>query len=117
MKELEKLSSTYYEVQRFSKQHWNDFYEILTVDVYRWAWYVVNTRSVFYVSASSDYLRDAEPDTIALAPFLDLLNHSPHANVSLLETLLFCSDFHTVHKLSDFLNKYSQGSCCSVLEK
>ncbi|XP_053395994.1 SET domain-containing protein 4-like [Mercenaria mercenaria] len=81
VKECEKLEDTFNEVKQFSMKHWNEFYKMLTSDVYRWAWYVINTRSVFYQSGQSEYLSTEEPDTIALAPFLDLLNHSPAANI------------------------------------
>ncbi|KAG8518555.1 SET domain-containing protein 4, partial [Galemys pyrenaicus] len=47
----------------------------------RWAWCTVNTRAV-YVKHRQRPGCSAEPDTCALAPFLDLLNHSPHAQVA-----------------------------------
>ncbi|CAB3380945.1 Hypothetical predicted protein [Cloeon dipterum] len=46
---------------------WSDFL---------WAWFAVNTRAV-YVEPSQDKICK-DKDNIALAPFLDLLNHSPH---------------------------------------
>ncbi|XP_054556264.1 SET domain-containing protein 4 isoform X2 [Talpa occidentalis] len=46
----------------------------------RWAWCTVNTRAV-YVKHRQRPGCSAEPDTCALAPYLDLLNHSPHAQV------------------------------------
>ncbi|XP_058517646.1 SET domain-containing protein 4 isoform X3 [Ochotona princeps] len=45
-----------------------------------WAWCTVNTRAVYLRRRQQEGL-SAEPDTCALAPFLDLLNHSPHAQV------------------------------------
>ena len=80
--ECEKLKKGFHDLTEFSSRHWNEFYKILTFDVYRWAWYVINSRSVFYQSEQSEYLSTDEPDTLALAPFLDLLNHSPTADVS-----------------------------------
>ena len=41
-------------------------------DLFAWAWFTVNTRGVFY--------RDNH-DNIALAPFLDMFNHSCHVQV------------------------------------
>lgn len=45
-----------------------------------WAWCTVNTRAVYLRSRRQECL-SAEPDTCALAPYLDLLNHSPHVQV------------------------------------
>ncbi|KAM9088481.1 SET domain-containing protein 4 isoform 3-T22 [Megaptera novaeangliae] len=45
-----------------------------------WAWCTVNTRAVYRKRAPRQCF-SAEPDTCALAPFLDLLNHSPDAQV------------------------------------
>ncbi|CAH6792574.1 SET domain-containing protein 4 [Phodopus roborovskii] len=53
---------------------------IFSYGAFRWAWCTVNTRAVYLRSPRQGCL-SAEPDTCALAPFLDLLNHSPHAQV------------------------------------
>uniref|UniRef100_A0A8C3VVX9 SET domain-containing protein 4 n=1 Tax=Catagonus wagneri TaxID=51154 RepID=A0A8C3VVX9_9CETA len=45
-----------------------------------WAWCTVNTRAV-YVKPRPRQCFSAEPDTCALAPYLDLLNHSPTVQV------------------------------------
>ncbi|EHA98074.1 SET domain-containing protein 4 [Heterocephalus glaber] len=45
-----------------------------------WAWCTVNTRAVYLRTRRRDCL-SPEPDTCALAPYLDLLNHSPHVQV------------------------------------
>ncbi|XP_022408509.1 SET domain-containing protein 4 [Delphinapterus leucas] len=45
-----------------------------------WAWCTVNTRAV-YMKRVPRQCFSAEPDTCVLAPFLDLLNHSPDAQV------------------------------------
>ncbi|XP_064435157.1 SET domain-containing protein 4 isoform X4 [Mirounga angustirostris] len=45
-----------------------------------WAWCTVNTRAV-YVEHRQRQCLSAEPNTCALAPYLDLLNHSPHVQV------------------------------------
>ncbi|KAL4233758.1 SET domain-containing protein 4 [Mactra antiquata] len=78
---LEKLDCSYREVKHYSKYHWTELYDILTYDLYIWSWYVINSRSVYYQSNHSKYLSTDEPDNIALAPYLDLLNHSSQANV------------------------------------
>ncbi|KAH0514899.1 SET domain-containing protein 4 [Microtus ochrogaster] len=50
---------------------------IFSYSAFLWAWCTVNTRAVYLRSTRQDSL-SAEPDTCALAPYLDLLNHSPH---------------------------------------
>ncbi|XP_078265820.1 SET domain-containing protein 4 [Rhinoraja longicauda] len=54
---------------------------IFTYDALRWAWCSVNTRTVYMEHKKSEFL-SREPDVYALAPYLDLLNHSPAAQVS-----------------------------------
>ncbi|XP_055470920.1 SET domain-containing protein 4 isoform X2 [Psammomys obesus] len=53
---------------------------IFSYPAFLWAWCTVNTRAVYLRSRRQDCL-SAEPDTCALAPYLDLLNHSPHVQV------------------------------------
>ncbi|XP_071071050.1 SET domain-containing protein 4 isoform X2 [Dasypus novemcinctus] len=45
-----------------------------------WAWCTVNTRAVYMRHRQREGF-STEPDTYALAPFLDLLNHSPDVQV------------------------------------
>ncbi|KAM5281183.1 SET domain-containing protein 4 [Ctenodactylus gundi] len=45
-----------------------------------WAWCTVHTRAV-YLRARQHQCLSSEPDTCALAPYLDLLNHSPNVQV------------------------------------
>ena len=56
----------------------------ITYSEVRWAWNVVNTRCV-YLSCQQDRKKQINPTDVnfALMPLLDLLNHSPNANVSL----------------------------------
>ncbi|XP_076799281.1 SET domain-containing protein 4 isoform X2 [Arvicanthis niloticus] len=53
---------------------------VFSYRAFLWAWCTVNTRAVYLRSRRQECL-SAEPDTCALAPFLDLLNHSPHVQV------------------------------------
>lgn len=53
---------------------------IFSYSAFLWAWCTVNTRAVYLRSVRQDCL-SVEPDTCALAPYLDLLNHSPHVQV------------------------------------
>ncbi|XP_041067747.1 SET domain-containing protein 4 isoform X1 [Carcharodon carcharias] len=54
---------------------------IFTYDAFRWAWCSVNTRTVYMEHVQSEFFSQ-EPDVYALAPYLDLLNHSPSAQVA-----------------------------------
>ena len=49
-----------------------------------WVWHVANTRCVFMKQPVLSEVRTSadDLDNFALAPFLDLLNHSPTAKVS-----------------------------------
>lgn len=50
--------------------------------LFRWAWSCVNSRCIYKENPSpSPLLNNAEGDTVALAPFLDMLNHSAKAKV------------------------------------
>lgn len=53
------------------------FGKCFTVDLLRWAWLCVNTRAVFYKDSFEG--GSSDEDNMALAPFLDLLNHSSEA--------------------------------------
>ena len=68
-----------------------NFLDLLTFDEFRWAWFVVNTRSVYkaedYVATSPVGMATSTlqmKDTYALAPVLDLLNHTDTAEVDTL---------------------------------
>ena len=77
-----KIRQSYTKILDYSKRKWTDFYMLLTYRTFLWAWYVINTRSVYFERDKSKYLSEIEEDHLALAPFLDLLNHSTEANVS-----------------------------------
>ncbi|XP_036896501.1 SET domain-containing protein 4 isoform X2 [Sturnira hondurensis] len=54
---------------------------IFSYSAFLWAWGTVNTRAVYLAHGRRPCL-SAEPDTCALAPYLDLLNHSPTVQVN-----------------------------------
>ncbi|KAL4657010.1 SET domain-containing protein 4 isoform X1 [Arapaima gigas] len=54
--------------------------DIFTCDALRWAWCSVNSRTVYMEHQQSPDL-STDPDTYAMAPYLDLLNHSPDVQV------------------------------------
>lgn len=47
-----------------------------------WAWYAVNSRCVYMEVPHSSFIQDVQKN-YALVPFLDLLNHSPQTQASL----------------------------------
>ena len=81
--EVNKIKESYRKISEYCKSEWTAFHQLLTLDVFTWAWYVINTRSVYYKRPTCKFLSPDEEDHLALAPFLDLLNHSATANVSI----------------------------------
>ncbi|KFP71679.1 SET domain-containing protein 4, partial [Acanthisitta chloris] len=53
---------------------------VFTYSALEWAWCTVNTRTI-YMKHSQRECFSLEPDVYALAPYLDLLNHSPNVQV------------------------------------
>ncbi|XP_065446307.1 SET domain-containing protein 4 isoform X3 [Chrysemys picta bellii] len=53
---------------------------VFNYDALQWAWCTINTRTV-YMKHSQRECFSREPDVYALAPYLDLLNHSPNVQV------------------------------------
>ncbi|XP_061857234.1 SET domain-containing protein 4 isoform X2 [Colius striatus] len=53
---------------------------IFTYSALQWAWCTINTRTI-YMKHSQRECFSLEPDVYALAPYLDLLNHSPNVQV------------------------------------
>lgn len=80
IKEIKDFQTFYDEVVKFLS-YCCDF--VISYEDFRWAWYCINSRSIYYINDVSPYFQDRNKD-IALAPFLDLLNHSTTAVVSLI---------------------------------
>lgn len=53
----------------------------LCINDVKWAWFTVNTRAVYLKNESPDPIL-VDDDKCALAPYLDLLNHTPNAQVT-----------------------------------
>ncbi|XP_062982719.1 SET domain-containing protein 4 isoform X2 [Elgaria multicarinata webbii] len=72
---------------------------------FQWAWCTINTRAVYMKHSQRDCF-SREPDTYALAPYLDLLNHNPAAQVKAafnektkcyeIKTLLRCEKYKEI---------------------
>lgn len=84
------VQETYKELKEFFATHVSaldkEFVEFFTFEEFRWVWCVVNTRSVYKPDiTNTDKAEMAAPqtdDSYALAPILDLLNHTDMAEVS-----------------------------------
>ena len=57
-----------------------DIRQNICFEEYKWAYFTVNTRCIYFKGPSLLNLTDE--NNMALAPYLDLLNHSPFVNVS-----------------------------------
>ena len=84
------VQESYDQLKRFLEKHMSvlnkKFVELFTFDEFKWAWFVINTRSVYKANnlhtfpAGTASLQTDE--AYALAPVLDLLNHTDTAEVS-----------------------------------
>lgn len=91
IKQIKTLSDSYEELkgllENYSSVLDKEFLDLLTFDEFRWAWFVVNTRSVYKADktvASSVGMVTSTlqmENAYALAPVLDLLNHTDTAEV------------------------------------
>uniref|UniRef100_A0A8D0ECU9 SET domain-containing protein 4 n=1 Tax=Salvator merianae TaxID=96440 RepID=A0A8D0ECU9_SALMN len=78
---------------------------VFNYNAFRWAWCTINTRTV-YMKHPQKACLSREPDTYALAPYLDLLNHNPAAQVEAgfnektrcyeIKTLLHCQKYEEI---------------------
>lgn len=80
---IEKLQGHYRNICMFFEKTIFHNKPIVVYEEFLWAWYSVNSRSVFYKDDLCSYFED-DSNNIALAPYLDLLNHSCSANVSII---------------------------------
>ncbi|XP_013400368.1 SET domain-containing protein 4 isoform X2 [Lingula anatina] len=83
MEQIQTVTRQYLELKEFMsniiKSH-QKLAETFSYEHFRWAWCVVNTRSVYMLQPRCQFLSN-EIDHYALAPYLDLLNHSVDAKV------------------------------------
>lgn len=64
--------------------HCSDTYKnIFTFEIYKWAWSIVNTRAVYISPDCSlkNKIKLSDVNNLALAPYIDMFNHSPVACV------------------------------------
>ncbi|XP_033741298.1 SET domain-containing protein 4-like [Pecten maximus] len=79
--EISKVHTAFKLATDFITCCWPELAPVLTYSDFIWSWYSVNTRSVYYKHDLCDQFL-ADHNYIALAPFLDLLNHSYDANIT-----------------------------------
>ncbi|XP_033095259.1 SET domain-containing protein 4-like, partial [Anneissia japonica] len=80
--QIETVNDEFQKVKTFSeclKSLDLHYIRLFTLEAFRWAWFVINTRSVYMDPDVSQWKNSHEVDSYALAPFLDLLNHSAKA--------------------------------------
>lgn len=64
--------------------HCSDTYSnIFKFDIYKWAWSIINTRAVYMSPDCSlkNKIKLSDVNNLALAPYIDMFNHSPFACV------------------------------------
>ena len=83
---------------------WKDlFNRELDFDLFKWAWFCVNSRAVFYQDRSNKTSNMPAEESMALAPFLDLLNHSQSAQIEAkFNPSSNCYEIKTLKKISKF---------------
>lgn len=91
--------------------HHPDFTNVMTFEYYVWAWSVVNTRCVYMKQPLSPHVSQDEEDHFALAPYLDLLNHSSKAQVLGTKSFEGPSEFTHVCVNFDFDKSRLTGLC------
>ncbi|XP_060083947.1 SET domain-containing protein 4-like [Ylistrum balloti] len=79
--EISKVYTAFKLVTDFVRSCWPEIVPLVTLADFLWAWYSINTRSVYFKQELCDEFL-ADGNFIALAPFLDLLNHSFNAKIN-----------------------------------
>ncbi|XP_070568313.1 SET domain-containing protein 4-like [Ptychodera flava] len=97
--EKEKIVEAYNQLEHFFSNveaAFPEFRGLFTFDSFRWAWCVVNTRSVYMKREKSVHLSE-DVDHYALAPLLDLLNHANSVEVQAAFNMTTkCYEIHTL---------------------
>lgn len=79
--------------------------KIITFNKYKWAYYAVNTRSVYINEKEipNNVIKVESPNNLALAPFLDLFNHDIKASVEVSVTMdEHKNKFYQINTLKSF---------------
>lgn len=78
---LKKYFEKLKKVLQILENHFEEFFGLLTFDNFQWAWLSVNTRCIYMKCTNMSNNLHGSKNNLALAPVLDLLNHSPHVQV------------------------------------
>lgn len=106
----QKLCVFYQQIIDFSDTYWPESVEIFTFEAFRRAWYTVNSRSVYMEIGKSEFVRGVE-NNLALAPFLDLLNHSTQAQVNVCIVLILHLHYQMTRVSVPLLLQTCLGNC------
>ncbi|KAK3096569.1 hypothetical protein FSP39_001386 [Pinctada imbricata] len=103
-KKITELQQTYARLKSLLDLYWTELGLVFSFNNFCWAWYCVNSRSVYFKTETFDCVRD-DGNHVALAPFLDLLNHSCKAKIEAgFNTKTKCYEIRTLDKY----RKYEQ---------
>lgn len=82
LKQNEDVSQCYYSIQVVisTSAYLQSLFSSLCIEEVRWSWFTVNTRAVYLKNENSSPIVIGD-DTCALAPYLDLLNHTHTAQM------------------------------------
>ena len=81
---------------KFCETNWPEMNNVLNFEVFRWAWYCINSRSVYFKGPPNEYV-ESDGNHIAMAPFLDLLNHSSTAKVGTYKSVILINFICNTH--------------------
>ncbi|CAJ0954881.1 unnamed protein product, partial [Mesorhabditis belari] len=73
--QLQELETVWEKVQNLCK---NSGFEV-EHEKFLWAWHVVNTRCIYLENPTHPLIDSSDGDTIAVIPYVDMLNHDPGA--------------------------------------
>ncbi|KAK6725522.1 hypothetical protein RB195_004069 [Necator americanus] len=68
--------------QKELQEMWKRIHEVVpqvTYKTFLWAWHVVNTRCIYVENKPHPSIDNSSGDTLAVIPFVDMLNHDPQA--------------------------------------
>lgn len=82
------------------------FKDLLDFDLFKWAWFCVNTRAIFFQDMGDGKtvpMMSSPEQNMALAPYLDLFNHSPEVNIQAsFNQASQCYEIRTISRIGKF---------------
>ncbi|VDO30409.1 unnamed protein product [Haemonchus placei] len=103
--------------QRDLEESWrriNEVFPNISHEKFLWAWHVVNTRCIYVENKPHASVDNSLGDTLAVVPFVDMLNHDPSAQVTTspssysfcLDSILFVCMFQCLATFERYSKKY-----------